>query len=202
MQLQKASEGGHVGLSISLRIDMRWFHVFDYSEEEKRFNYAVDVVLQHEGGLTHDKDDSGGVTNFGVSLKFLQSIEHHATEVDVTKLTRAEAVNIYRKCWWDVYHFGRIHDLTLATKTFDLSVNIGPTRGIKLLQVAVNRLHEPQIEIDGEIASHTVGAIDTIPSALILDGYRLCAKEFYMEIINRNPKFEKFKAGWLARAAW
>lgn len=201
MQLQKAPEGSHVGFSI-LRISMRWFHMFDYGEEESRFHYAVNVVLEHEGSLSKDKDDLGGTTNFGISLKYLQGIEPHVTSIDIERLTRAEAISIYRKHWWDTFHFGRIHDLTLATKTFDLSVNLGPTRGIKLLQVAINRLHEPQIEIDGEIASHTVGAIDTIPHALILDGYRQCAKEFYIEIIKRNPKFEKFRAGWMNRAAW
>ena len=38
----------------------------------QRFEEAIKVILKHEGGYSNDKDDPGGATDYGISLRFLQ----------------------------------------------------------------------------------------------------------------------------------
>ena len=39
------------------------------------FDSCVQYVLRHEGGLSQDKADPGGITNFGISLRFLREVD-------------------------------------------------------------------------------------------------------------------------------
>src|ERR1017187_9416771 len=91
-----------------------------------RFNYAVNIVLEHEGGYSDDSDDPGGKTNFGITEKDLQD---HARELnlplDVKELGRVEAEYFYKKVYWDKYHYDAIKSLPIATKIFDMAVNMG-----------------------------------------------------------------------------
>ena len=39
------------------------------------FDTAVEFVLKNEGGLVENENDAGGITNFGISLRFLKSLD-------------------------------------------------------------------------------------------------------------------------------
>lgn len=58
------------------------------------FFKAIDFVLDNEGGKSNRKNDRGGTTNFGITDKFLRSINYHKKAFE---LTRDEAVSIYDK---------------------------------------------------------------------------------------------------------
>lgn len=38
------------------------------------FDTAVNYVLRNERGLNESKNDRGGITNFGISLRFLKTV--------------------------------------------------------------------------------------------------------------------------------
>ncbi len=169
---------------------------------ESRFNYAVSIILKHEGGLTNDKNDRGGITNFGISLRFLKNmgfdINHDEVidDKDVTSLTRDEAIEIYRKNWWERYGYDKITDLKVATKVFDLAVNCGSLQAAKLLQRAVN------VEDDGILGPITLKATNSMNGDVVINRMRIEARKFYEGLVERNPKLHVFLKGWLNRAMW
>src|SRR5690606_2973445 len=65
------------------------------------FLHAVEVVLEHEGGYVHDPHDPGGETKFGISKR-------QYPDLDIANLTREQAIEIYRRDWWDKYGYGRL----------------------------------------------------------------------------------------------
>lgn len=55
---------------------------------------AIDQLLLAEGGYVNDPKDPGGETKFGISKR---SYPH----LDIAGLTREEAIQIYRRDYWD-----------------------------------------------------------------------------------------------------
>jgi lysozyme family protein len=69
------------------------------------FETAIDVVLRHEGGFVNNVHDSGGATNFGISLRFLRDYpgdgdfdgDGDVDIDDIRKMTLTDAKRVYRK---------------------------------------------------------------------------------------------------------
>lgn len=173
------------------------------------FLAAVNHVLRHEGGYVDAPTDAGGPTQFGISLRWLRSVGDvnrdgwlegdldHDGDVDaddIRALPLAHAVELYRTQWWDRYGYGRIGDQTLATKVFDLAVNMGAGRAHRLVQRAL-RAAGKVVEEDGVLGPQTLSAIDTYASRGLLPALRSEAAGFY-----RSLNKPEFLNGWLNRA--
>lgn len=175
---------------------------------ESRFQYCIGIILEHEGGLTKDKRDPGGVTQWGISLRYLRAMgldldgDGKIDEHDVIGLTQHDAVEIYRKYWWDKYHYNAFNSLGVAAKIFDLSVNMGASAAHKLLQIAINRLTINPIAVDGIIGGKTIGAANGLDGVKLRQELRECAKHKYIQILADHPNMEWARNGWLRRAAW
>src|SRR5690606_3267043 len=117
---------------------------------DERFRRAVEVVLQHEGGYANDPRDPGGETKWGISKR---SYPH----LDIANLTREEAIEIYRRDWWQRYGYGRIDDADVAAKVMDLAIKMGPATAHRLLQEALVFVGCP-VAVDGIIGPQTIGA--------------------------------------------
>ena len=57
------------------------------------FDEAFEILIGHEGGYVNDKRDPGGETKYGIAKRSYPN-------VDVRNLTRAQAVDIYRRDFW------------------------------------------------------------------------------------------------------
>lgn len=178
-------------------------------DAEERFRAAVEVVLGHEGGFVDHPADPGGATNWGISLRFLRSQGYDVGDVDcdgdidaedVRKLTREQAIEFYRKYWWDQYRYERINDQTIAIKVFDLAVNMGSGNAHKVLQRALHTVGMRYVEVDGVIGPQTIGAVNQANPAALLAAIRLEAAAFYRERVASNRKLAPFERGWLNRA--
>ena len=96
---------------------------------------ALEYVLQWEGGYSNDPVDHGGETNYGITQitlnRYIKS--HPGTKVPdrVKKLSVKDAEEIYRNEYWK---FDGIRDQSIATKLFDMSVNMGVGTAVKMLQ--------------------------------------------------------------------
>lgn len=171
------------------------------------YTKAIRVVLEHEGGFVNDPVDPGGATNYGISLRWLSKQGllgdfDHDGDVDVDdirKMTRERAVELYYKEWWLKYgYYQLVHD-DLATKVFDLAVNMGAKQSGKLLQRAIAQF-DSKIEIDGVVGPKTIIAANKIMGESLVVVLRMEAMEFYASLIKKNPEFEKYRRGWTRRA--
>lgn len=173
---------------------------------DERFKYAVGIVLRHEGGLSNDKADPGGITKYGLSLRFLKQEkldidgDGEVDKDDIIHLDLAEADELYAKYWWDKYHYNNIKDLTLATKVFDASVNMGPSEAHKILKRAMNHIMDLPIVESGDIDARTISLANHLNAKDLLENFRTEEKDVYMEIIERKPSLKVFESGWLRRA--
>lgn len=173
---------------------------------EERFKYAVGVVLKHEGGLSNDKDDRGGITKYGISLRFLKSEnldiddDGDVDKDDIIHLDLAEADEIYAKFWWNRFHYNNINDLILATKIFDTSVNMGASQCHKILKRAMNHLVDIPIVETGDLNASTIALVNRLNPKDLLENFRTEEKDVYLQIVERNPRMKVFESGWLKRA--
>ena len=156
------------------------------------FEKAITLVLKHEGGYVNDPNDLGGETKYGISKR---SYPH----LDIKNLTVEQAIEIYRRDWWDKYRYGDIKDQDVATKVFDLSVNMGPATAHRLLQEALVFLGYP-VEIDGIIGPQTIAAANKADPRRLLQVLRWLAAHHYYRIAAQRPQSRAFLIGWLKRA--
>ncbi|HWK79583.1 MAG TPA: glycosyl hydrolase 108 family protein, partial [Thermomicrobiales bacterium] len=117
-----------------------------------RFEAAVEHVLKHEGGFVQHPRDPGGATKFGITRETLSRAKGRRASInDVRRLSRKEAIAIYRQLYWDTVRADELPPgLDLAV--FDLAVNSGPARAVRMLQTALG------VEADGIIGPVTLGA--------------------------------------------
>lgn len=160
----------------------------------ERFVRAVTSVLSHEGGYVHDPRDPGGETKYGISRRSYP-------DEDIANLSRARAVELYRRDFWERHRYGALRDEALALKVFDLAVNVGPLRANRMLQRAYNRLCVSDhrglglLREDGVLGQKTFEAVNGYrhPGALVM-ALKIEAGVYYGGL--DKPAF---LAGWLAR---
>lgn len=179
------------------------------NSDDRRFEAALKVVLDHEGGFVNHPNDPGGATNYGVSLRWLKSLGDlggdldHDGDVDIDdirKLTPGMAGIFYRRNWWDKYEYHRLPQ-GIAVKAFDLSVNMGARQAHKILQRAIRAALQVNLEDDGVIGEKTRLALQVdFDMALVVVAMRSEAAGFYRQLAATKPKFQVFLDGWLKRA--
>lgn len=160
------------------------------------FDKAIGRILENEGGYVDHPDDPGGATNFGISARFLKGIRDERHPRDLTK---EDAVELYRRNFWDRYGYGEIEDQDIATKVFDCSVNMGPSSGHKILQRALRAVGHSHIEDDGVLGNITLTGANNSPSgvAIIMRSEQAAR---YRELVASKPERKVFLKGWLRRA--
>ena len=123
------------------------------TEHASRFDEALAVVLAHEGGFVQHPRDPGGATKFGITRETLARARGRPVSVDdVRELTAAETAAVYRRLYWDAIRAGEVPpgvDLLL----FDLAVNSGPTRALRMLQSVLG------VPADGILGPGTLNAV-------------------------------------------
>jgi len=152
------------------------------------FQEAVEVVLAHEGGLVDDPRDPGGLTHWGISKR---SYPH----LDIAALTREEAIDIYRRDWWDRYGYHRVKRPLIAVKLLDLAVNMGHPAAVTCLQRALRACGQAHILDDGVLGPKTLDALDYVSETVCRAAFRSEAAGHYRQLNNRT-----YLAGWLNRA--
>lgn len=146
-----------------------------------KFEQAVEIILQLEGGYSHDPRDLGGETNFGISKKSYP-------DVDIKNLTRQEAIAIYKRDYWDKCMIESLPD-KLRLMVFDAAVNHGQPTACRFLQ-AVARTDQ-----DGIIGRITLGEINSMNPVTALQLYATQRVRAYA----KSPSFQYFGSGWLTR---
>lgn len=172
------------------------------------FDMAIQTVLRHEGGFVDDPSDSGGATNYGVSLRFLRSLGVNLGDFDddgdidgddVKVMTQADAIRIYRREFWDRYRYELLHPV-IAIKVFDLGVNMGPTNAHRRLQWGLHACGHRHVVVDGILGPQTRGAVDHAHTSNLLCAVRAEAGFWYRDLAREKSGMAKYLKGWLNRA--
>lgn len=149
--------------------------------------------------FTNHPADRGGPTRYGITLATLSEARGKPQDAnDVRFLTRSEAVDIFRRLYWERAGVGRLPSALWPT-FYDAVVNHGPTRAAYLLQRALNRLGA-RLALDGEMGSKTVQAAWVKPPVDTVNAFVAERLAFYDRIIERDPTQAVFEVGWKRRA--
>ncbi len=165
-----------------------------------KFEDALSMVLRHEGGLSMDAQDEGGITNMGISLRFYKKrVKVDADESNIRNLNIAEVSDIYKKFFWDPNRYDEIDNQNLANRMMDLAVNTGSLNANSFLQHAVNLIAPGSaLQIDGKIGLKTLAAANNSDQLLLYIHLLIQAAQYY-KLIAKNDQNHKFLSGWRNR---
>ena len=155
-----------------------------------KFELSIDVILKNEGGYVNDPADPGGETNFGISKR-------QYPKLDIAKLAVEQAKLLYRQDYWK---YDEIISQPVATKVFDMAVNMGHGRAHRILQEALQNVGEP-VRIDGILGPQTIKAANGSEYEELLKEIRILVAVTYAQIAIARPTSRKFLYNWMRRAA-
>ena len=160
--------------------------------KNEKFDAAQAFVLKWEGGLSDDKNDAGGITKYGVCLRFLKTIRPNATADTIRNLTKQEATDIFHSEFWDRCRCDELPD-RIAFALYDTAVNTGCKQAVKFLQRAL------KITDDGRIGTGTIRAAKTCDVDFVLTDFLEQRRQFYRNLAAKKPSQQVFLRGWLNR---
>ena len=151
------------------------------------FKDLIGNILDREGGYVDHPNDPGGETKYGIAKR------SHPKE-DIKNLTKERAAEIYEKDYWTPSRASSIPG-SLQETYFDMVVNMGQRRAVKILQEACNS-KGCKLVVDGLIGRNTIRESKKIDDSR-LKVFRIL---FYTDLIKRKPKLSDFIVGWIRRA--
>lgn len=159
------------------------------------FDKAFELLIGHEGGYTALRSDPGNWTGGKVGVGVLKGTKYGIAansypNEDIKNLTLARAKQIYKRDYWDKV-WGDKLPASLAFHVFDMAVNSGISRGIKLLQKTVG---STQDGIMGPATLRAAQAMDVNAAIMVYNANRL---KFYTSL----STFGTFGKGWTNRVA-
>jgi len=151
------------------------------------FKDLIGGILKREGGYVDHPSDPGGETKYGIAKR------SHPKE-DIKNLTKERATEIYEKEYWTPSRASSLPG-SLQETYFDMVVNMGQRRAVKILQKACNS-KGCKLVVDGLIGRNTIRESKRIDDSR-LKVFRIL---FYTDLITRKPKLADFIVGWIRRA--
>ena len=165
----------------------------------KNWDQAFKQMLASEGGFSDDERDRGnqlpdgrkGSTMLGVTqFNWERHLGHEVTHDQMRKLTAADVEPLYKKKYWDVVQADKLpHGIDYLA--FDMGVNAGPGRSIKLLQAAVG------VPADGGLGPITLAAVWAADPVKLIQDFSAEKEAFYRGL----DDFPVYGNGWLNRVA-
>lgn len=190
---------------------------------DARFITLATAVGMVEGGYSNRKNDNGGETNYGISLRFLKAegklidLDHDGHSdldldfdgdldgADIRALTPVAARNLFYLRFWELYGLDTLQQ-PIDGAVLDQAINGGAVAAVKLLQRACNRFAiAPDLKVDGDLGDKTrrrvweINALSHGMEKLVLN-YRQEAEVRYNAIVRAAPKQVENLDGWVARA--
>ncbi|ATD81137.1 MULTISPECIES: glycoside hydrolase family 108 protein [Desulfovibrio] len=179
------------------------------------FSIAHKFTAKWEGGESDHPDDGGGLTKYGVSLKFLGGLSGTQSNRDVLErmgirlpitrqviydLTRNQAASLFRWQFWDKLRLSLI-PLRPAVVLYDAAVNSGPAQSVKLAQRGYNRCvaYGQPLVVDGIMGPATRAAMQLADTDKALTAMLDAREAFFQTIVANNPSQQVFLRGWINR---
>ncbi|MEM1232665.1 MAG: holin-associated N-acetylmuramidase [Pseudomonadota bacterium] len=173
----------------------------------------AEEIVAREGGYVNDPDDPGGATNFGVTIHTMRRLgldldgDGAVTSADVRRLSRAQAVEIFLKHYFEDPRIGDLPSV-LQASVFDMQVNAG-ANAIKILQRLLRKMGL-EVIVDGALGPQTLAAAARAAVAApdhLADAYGIERRNYYYKLADARPRSRKYarrrdggKGGWITRA--
>lgn len=165
------------------------------------FESAIGYVLVNEGSKLLDRRaTTGEYSKYGISLKLASALGLCASDdyAYIDNLNVQSATEFYHMDVW-IPLLDQIAAQSVATKIFDMIVNMGQREAITLAQRACTALGAT-VKADGLAGYMTLTAINTCNAGqLVLE---LCAEcvAFYKALVDKDPaKYQQDWESWKAR---
>lgn len=171
---------------------------------------TISAIIDVEGGYVDDPSDSGGETNFGITVAVARDwgyggpMEHMPREV---------AYDIYVHKYWDALRLDDICDLSesIAHELADTGVNMGIGRAGTFLQESLNVFNRNEADYqdiaeDGQVGPMTIRCLKAfLDKRKLVGGEKVMTRAlnalqgaFYIDLCQRRKKDERFVYGWFA----
>ena len=184
---------------------------------DANFEKALTQTLKNEGvlngktGYVNSKNDSGGETNYGITIAKARECGYRGKMCDLQK---EKAVAIYKNEYWIKSGANRVAELSfnIAFLLFDFAVSSGVGNAVKKIQKVFNEKYgiNPKLAIDGVFGKKTLNAFHTLQSYkkdnefIFIEFEKYYISEilkYYTSLKNTNTGFTKNGAGWVNRVA-
>ncbi|HUO23682.1 MAG TPA: glycosyl hydrolase 108 family protein [Caulobacteraceae bacterium] len=190
----------------------------DTAAQHARFLVVWAPIAPEEGGLSDTPGDRGGLTNCGVTLRFLQAQgqidpvvaqafdldgNHDLDDADIRDLTPELAAELYERCLWVR---GAICTLPapIDGMILDQAINCGLVGAYRILQRAINAVGPQTVTVDGDLGDITRDALAQAllvhHSDVVVEAVRKAAMDHYRSICVADPAQLRFLNAWLNRA--
>lgn len=175
---------------------------------------AIAEALKHfskwEGGLTEDRGDPGGITNFGTDLRDLQNFAKNqenrdflerigiilpVTRETIINLTRDQSHAFYKYTCWQLpraWEFGPL----VAIAFFDHATNGGISASTKIIQ---RSLWFAEKDVDGIPGPMTRRAVLTQPQRAFALEVIATRRQWYIDLADKRLDLRWALKGWLNR---
>lgn len=173
----------------------------------------INDIIRIEGGYVNDSRDSGGETNYGITIDVAKANGYYGKMQD---MPREVAFDIYAIKYWDSVRGDALIELStnVAQKVVDTSVNMGPRRAGEFLQRALNvliysvgiNLDNLQgttiLDVDGIIGPDTLEVLRIYLSrrnedVTLIKAFNCLQGEHYIRLAEKRPKDRAFIYGWI-----
>jgi len=154
---------------------------------QNNFKNCLELVLKSEGGWVNNPKDPGGETNLGVTKKVWEEWVGHEVKT-MQGLTPEDVAPMYQAKFWMSCYANQL-PVGIDYMAFDMAVNGGPGRSVKLLQECLGCVP------DGTIGPRTMQLIDQKKPEDIVEAFSQRKIDFYKSLAT----FATFGKGWLKR---
>jgi lysozyme family protein len=152
------------------------------------YKISIKRTLKHEDPTLSGKvtSDTGGLTRWGISQKAFPKL-------NIAKLTLLEAMEIYKRYYFNPLKLEEVQDQNVADVIFDFGVNAGLHRAIMILQQVLD------VKIDSKIGPMTINTLNKKGPAEFISEYTKERISFYISLASRQ-QFAPYIRGWIKRA--
>ncbi len=181
------------------------------------FDECFDYVFERETKrndpdfVSDDPNDRGGITKYGISLRFLKSLSYDdlkqvsifedVNENTIRNLTKSQAKELYRHQFWLKAPFSEIRNKNICSYIFDMACNMGISPAIKCTQRAIWSVMQKKLMLidDGILGKDTLELINKC-ALFILPALRSERASYYRLTAEKHSDQQKNLPGWLSRA--
>ena len=158
---------------------------------QSNWDNAFKMMLASEGGYVNHPSDPGGMTNLGVTKRVWEEwVGRESNEKEMRSLTPEMVEPLYKRKFWDACKCDELPS-GIDYMVFDMGVNAGPGRSIKILQDAVG------VPADGGLGPITMKAVLAADPVELIEKFSEGKEAFYRSL----KTFETYGKGWLNRVA-